>query len=125
MTKAPGKALPKYLCDIFLANPWASPETPTLVYLEGGKIVGMVGVLPRPMEFRGKPIVAVTTTQFMVHPEFRGPAAIQLLRRVFQGPQDMTWTDGAAEEVSGLWTALGGYPASLYAFNWIRILRPF
>jgi hypothetical protein len=121
----PGKDLAKYFCEILLSNPWASPEIPSLVYLEEGRIVGMLGVVPRPMVFRGKAILAATTTQFMVRRGYRGPAAIQLLRRVFQGPQDLTWTDGAAEEVNGLWTALGGYTASLYGFNWIRILRPF
>jgi hypothetical protein len=78
------------------------------------------------MEFRGNPITVAVTTQFMVDPDYRrGPAAVQLLRSLFQGPQDMSWTDGAGEEVNGIWTALGGFTAPPYAFNWIRILRPF
>lgn len=125
-TKPPGQLLPKYLCEILLSNPWASPGISSLVYLEKGKVVGSLGVVPRRMEFRGNLITVATTTQFMVDPDYRrGPAAIQLLRGLFQGPQDMSWTDGAAEEVNGIWTALGGFTAPLYAFNWIRILRPF
>lgn len=122
----PGQRLPQYLCELLLSNPWASPDIPSLVYLEQGKIVGGLGVVPRQMEFRGNPMTVAVTTQFMVDPDYRrGAAAIQLLRHLFQGPQDMSWTDGAAEEVNGIWTALGGFTASLYAFNWIRILRPF
>src|SRR5665213_1955611 len=125
-TRPPGELLPKYFCEILLSSPWASPEFPSLVYLQDGKIVGSLGVIPRPMEFRGKPITATTTTQFMVDPEYRrGPIATQLLRRHCQGPQEMSWTDGAADEVNGLWSASGGFTAPLYAFNWIRILRPF
>jgi hypothetical protein len=124
--KSPGRRLPEYLCELLLHNPWASLGIPSLVYLEKGKVVGSLGVVPRPMEFRGTPISVATVTQFMVDPDYRrGPAAVQLLRSLFQGPQDMTWTDGAGEEVNGLWTALGGFTAPLYAFNWIRILRPF
>jgi hypothetical protein len=78
------------------------------------------------MEFRGKPIVLATKSIYMVDAEHRkGPAAIQLLGRALKGPQDLTWTDGASGAISAFWTALGGHTGPLYAFNWIRILRPF
>src|SRR5438105_2704562 len=122
----PGQRLAQYLREILLSNPWVEPGISSLVYLEKGKIVGNLGVVPRRMDFRGHPITVAVTTQFMVDPDYRrGSAAVQLLRSFFQGPQDMSWTDGAAEEVNGIWTALGGFTAPLYAFNWIRILRPF
>src|SRR5262249_28541786 len=107
-------------------NPWASPDIPSWVYLENGKVVGTIGVIPRPMEFRGKPIRAAITTQFIVDPEHRGtPIATRLLRRCFEGPQEMTWTDGAAEPASKVWVARGCHQAPLYAFHWGRFLRPF
>lgn len=37
----------------FLRNPWVTPDIPSLVYIENGKLVGFIGVIPRPMEFRG------------------------------------------------------------------------
>ncbi|HEX4278157.1 MAG TPA: GNAT family N-acetyltransferase [Bryobacteraceae bacterium] len=125
-TRLPGVRLPNYLREVLLLSPWTSASVPSYVYVEKSKIVGSLGVIPRPMEFRGKPITVATITQFMVDPEYRrGPAAVQLLRRLFQGPQEMSWTDGASDEVNGIWAALGGHTAPLYAFNWIRILRPF
>jgi GNAT superfamily N-acetyltransferase len=124
--RPPGKTLPKHFAEFHLANPWASPEIPALVYLEKGKVVGALGVLPRPMEFRGRPIVVATTTVFMVDPQHQGePVGARLLDRLLSGPQDLSWTDGASGHVKAGWTALGGYAADLYAFNWIRILRPF
>jgi integrase len=94
--------------------------------LEKGKVVGTLGVLPRTMEFRGRPIVVATATLYMANPDHRhGPAAVQLLGQALKGPQDLFWTDGASGAVSAFWRALGGYSDPLYALNWIRVLRPF
>jgi hypothetical protein len=124
--RSPGHSLPKYFSELHLSNPWASSDMPTLVYLEKNKVVGAIGVVPRTMEFRGRPISLATMSLYMVDPQHRhGSAAIQLLRRALNGPQDLSWTDGASGSVSELWGALGGHAASLYAFNWLRVLRPF
>lgn len=122
----PSAALAGYFCEILLGNPWATPEIPSLVCLENGKVIAVLGVVPRPLEFRGQNIVAATLTQFMVDPDHRrSPAAIQLLRRCFQGPQDMTWVDGASDPVDRLHKACGSLPAYFYSLHWMRILRPF
>jgi len=123
-SKDPGVALPKYFCEVLLGNPWATPEIPPLVCLEEGKVIGSLGVIPRPMEFRGQNIVAATLTQFMVDPDYRrGPAAVQLLRRCLQGPQDMTWADGSGDPVHLFHKAFGSLAA--YSLHWMRFLRPF
>jgi hypothetical protein len=120
-----GEALQEYFREIFLANPWTSPDIPPLVYLDGGKAVGFLGVIPRLMDFRGRVIRVATVSQFMVdRKQHRGPAAIALLRRFFQGPQDLSYTDGAGEESHTVWIAAGGYGAHLYSFTWLRALRP-
>ena len=125
-TRPPGTALPKYFCDILLDNPWATPDIPSLVYLEKGTLIGTLGVVPRPMEFREQKILAATLTQFMVDPDHRrSSAAVQLLRRCFQGPQDMTWADGSADPVHLLHRAFGGLPAYFYSLHWMKVLRPF
>lgn len=122
----PGKSLPDYICRLHLRNPWASPDIPSLVYLEKGKVVGALGILPGAMEFQGEPVRMAIMTVYMVDAEHRnGPAGIRLMQRAMKGPQDFFWADGASGSVSVLWTALGGHTASLYAFNWIRVLRPF
>jgi len=125
-TRHPGKALPAYFCEILLRNPWATPDVPSWVCLENGKLIGTLGIVPRPMVFRGRDIVAATMTQFMVDPDHRrGPAAMQLLRRCFQGPQDMTWVDGASDPVHLFHKVCGSFPAHFYSLHWMRVLRPF
>ncbi len=123
--RPPGKSLQEYFSQLHLSNPWASPEIPALVYLEKGKVIGALGVLPRTMELRGRPIRIATMTLYMVDPDYRNGPAIQLLGRLLKGPQEFSWTDGASGSVSALWGAMGGYSATLYGFNWIRVLRPF
>jgi hypothetical protein len=125
-SRQPSAALVEYFCEILLRNPWVTPEIPSLVCLENGKVIAALGVVPRPMEFRGQNIIAATLTQFMVDPDHRrGPAAIQLLRRCFQGPQGMTWVDGASDPVDRFHKACGSLPAHFYSLHWMRILRPF
>jgi len=124
--RPPGKGLVEYFGQLHLSNPWASPDMPTLVYLEKGKLVGVIGVVPRTLDLRGRPVTIATMSIYMVDPDYRnGPAAIQLLRGMLKGPQEMSWTDGASGSVHALWSALGGFRGSSYAFNWIRVLRPF
>src|SRR5271154_6813080 len=50
------RSLQDQMKETFLGNPWVSPEIPSLVYLDQGKLVGFLGVIPRPMRFRGRPI---------------------------------------------------------------------
>jgi hypothetical protein len=125
-TRPPGTELPRYISELHFTNPWVSPDMPSFVYIEKGQVVGAIGIVPRTMEFRGQPILVATSSLFMVHPDHRkGPAPEQLLSRVFSGPQDVTWTDGASGHVYCFYPILGGHSGPLYAFNWIRVLRPF
>jgi hypothetical protein len=120
----PGR-LTNYFREIFLHNPWASPDLPSLLYCEGGQILAFLGVIPRSMEFSGRPIRIAVATQFMVDRQrHRGPAALQLLRHFFAGPQDLSYTDGAGEEAHLVWRAAGAQGARLYSFHWFRPLRP-
>jgi len=124
-TRPPRETLAKYFCQVLISNPWFSPDVPPLVYLEQGKLVGFLGVIPRSMEFRGRAIRVAVTTQLMVDRErHQGAAGLELLRHLFRGPQDVSYTDGAADEVSKFWTAAGGQIARLYSFHWTRALRP-
>ena len=120
------QSLADYFAEVFLGNPWVSPEISALVYIEGGKLVGFLGVITRPMEFRGRSIRVGTIAQMMVDREHtQGLVALKLIRHLFTGPQDLTFTDGVGNEASIVFTAVGAKVSHLYSFNWIRVLRPF
>ena len=123
--EAPPERLQDYFREIFFGNPWASPEFPSLVYFDRGKLVGFLGVLPREMEFGGRRIRVAVTSQFVVDREqYQGFAAIEMLRRYLRGPQDLSFCDGVGEGVDRLWTFAGAQASRLYSFNWLRVLRP-
>jgi hypothetical protein len=103
VVRGQARQAPRSLRDAFretlLDNPWASPEIPSLVYLDSGKLVGFLGVIPRPMEFRGRPIRAATIALWMV--------------------------DGASNDASSALASAGARISYLYSFNWVCVLRPF
>ena len=115
-----------YFRELFFENPWCEMGLQSFVYEEkDGHIAGFVGVLPRRMLANGRSIVAVITLHFMVQPSSRTRlAGIELCRKVFQGPQDLTITDGANDLGRRVWEGLGGSNALLYSLYWIRPLRP-
>jgi hypothetical protein len=115
-----------YFRELFFNNPWCEMGLQSLVYEESdGHIAGFVGVLPRRMLANGKPIVVVVTLHFMVEPSSRTRlAGIELCRKVFQGSQDLTLTDGASDLGRKVWEGLGGSKAILYSMYWTRPLRP-
>lgn len=120
-----GPALQSYFEEIFFRNPWRDEALPSLVYIQGGRVVGFLGVIPRRMIFRGRPVRVAVATQFMVDTSaYRGGAGLELIRRFFAGPQDLSLTDGATEAAHAVWTAAGARAAQLYALQWIRVLRP-
>lgn len=124
-SREPDLALAEYICEIWLANPWVRPDICSVVCLSGGKVIGSLGVVPRPMLFAGREITVATLNEFMVDPEHRrSPAALQLLKHCFKGPQDMTWADGASDPVHVFHRLCGSLPANFYSLHWMRLLRP-
>ncbi len=114
-------SLQNYFREIFLANPWATADIPSWVYVDQGKIAGFLGVVPRVMEFEGKVIRLAVASQLMT---YGGTAAMELLAHLFRGPQDLSFTDGASELAHEVWVGVGALPAHLYSFTWLRPLRP-
>jgi hypothetical protein len=120
-----GPGLQQYFRQIFLDSPLRDEELPSLVYIHNNKLVGFIGVIPRRMVFCGRPIRVAVASQLMVDTEeYRGFAGMEMVRRLFLGPQDLTLTDGATESAYALWTALGGRAAQLYSLQWTRVFRP-
>jgi hypothetical protein len=114
-----------YFHRVFFANPWADPQLPCWVAMEGARAVGFIGVMPRPMRLRGRALQAAVLTQLMVEQEKRhGVIAAQLLRKALAGPQALTISDGANETSRKMWEALGGLTSTLYSLQWRRLLRP-
>lgn len=115
----------RYFHQIFFANPWRDLKLPSWVAEEHGVAVGFVGVLPRRMQFGARALRVAVGSQFMVHPRWRHSlVALQLLKRVLSGPQDMFVTDGANEAVKRLWLAIGASIPLVQNLEWTRLLRP-
>jgi hypothetical protein len=54
----------------------------------------------------------------------RGNAAIELMRKFLEGPQELSMTDGATEGARRIWGAVRGELVILYSCTWDRVLRP-
>lgn len=105
--------------------PWRDSSLSSLAYEDAsGRLLGCLGVMPRPMIFRGRAIRAVVGHHFMVDPSRRGArAGIELTRRFLSGPQDLSlavWNDFGRR----IWTSLGGSVTPLHSLLWTRALRP-
>jgi hypothetical protein len=115
-----------YLRQVFLQENGTDPTVTSYVAEEeGGRITGFLGVVPRTMTYLGKPVIAGLSTQFIVDPESRyRMVGLQLLKRYFAGPQDLSIADEANDRARTVWEGFGGTTASLYSFSWTRVLRP-
>ena len=114
-----------YLKRIFFEQPWCDASLSSLVYEdEQGRIIGCLGIMPRRMKFRGRPVQAAVGHNFMVDRSRRGSlAGVELARRFLRGPQDLSLAEGN-ESSRRIWEFLGGTVCLLYSFSWTRALRP-
>jgi hypothetical protein len=113
------------LREVLFHNPWRNAELPSWVAEENGRIIGFLGVVPRRMLLRGRPIRVAVGVHFMVDPDRRHSlTALQLLKACFTGPQDLYLADGASDSSRRIWTKLGGTASLLYSLQWIWPLRP-
>jgi hypothetical protein len=121
----PQEILSKHFQKIFFDNPWHDPELPSFVYQDSGTVLGLLGVMSRPMLMKDRKVRAAVTHHFMVEESNRTSlAGVMLVRRIFQGPQDLSLTDGANDTTRRIWEALGGITALNCSIYWTRPLRP-
>jgi hypothetical protein len=113
-----------YFSEVFLNDAALSDGLGSLVYLREGRLLGFLGVMPRRMRFQGRPLLAAVCSQFVVDPAERGTAGLQMLKRCFEGGQDLSITDEAANCTRKIWEWCGGATALPYSTHWIRPLRP-
>jgi len=125
-TRNPPLGLVEYFERTFFDCPWADPEIPPLVYKDGGgRIVGFLGSHVRRLRLHGHPIRLACGGQLVVEPEARTSAVGAFLFLAYLGgPQDVTITDGATENLRRMWAASGGETAPLKSIAWTRTLRP-
>lgn len=117
--------LEAYFREMLFENPWRSPDIPSWVAEDGGRMCGCYAVMPRPMKFRGRPIRVAVGFQFMIDPAYRkSVVAFQLVKACLAGPQDLTVADGANDQTRRGWHAMGGAVPLLYGLHWTRLLRP-
>jgi hypothetical protein len=119
------EGLEDFLRNVLFEHPWLDESQPSLGYVDAsGRLVGCLGVMPRPMTFRGRAIRVVSANNFIVHPEHRsGFAAIQLLRALLRCETDLILSEAnaPARKVN---EALGGRVIPARSRRWIRVLRP-
>lgn len=114
-----------YFREILFDNPWHALEVPSWVAEEGGRICGVYAMMPRRMLLRGRPLRVAAACQFMVDRDRRNTLiALQLAKACLSGPQDLTFADGASEQVRRMWIGIGGTASLLYSLHWTRPLRP-
>lgn len=124
-TWASEAACAAYFRDLLLQNPWRDPQMPSWVAEEHSRIVGFFGVLPRRMRFHERLVRVAVGCQLMVDAEHRRSfAALELMKRFFSGPQDLSIADGANDASRRCWEACGGLSSQLHALHWVHLLQP-
>jgi hypothetical protein len=113
-----------YFADVFLSDIALRTGLASLVYVREERIAGFLGIMPRLMRFHGRPLLAAVCSQFVVDPAERGQAGLQMLKRCFDGEQDLSITDEAGDGTRKIWQWSGGATALPYSMHWIRPLRP-
>jgi hypothetical protein len=118
-------AYASYALEMLFRNPWVDPEIPSWVAEENERLVGFLGVVPRRMRCGDRAVRVAAGCQMMVDPDKRASfVALELMRRLFAGPQDLTVADGANDASRVLWEASGGIASALHSLHWVRLLRP-
>ena len=113
-----------YFADVFLNDAVLRTGLASLVYVREQRIAGFLGIMPRLMRFHGRPLLAAVCSQFVVDPAERGQAGLQMLKRCFDGEQDLSISDEAGDGTRKIWQWSGGATALPYSMHWIRPLRP-
>ena len=112
-----------FLGNVFFGHPWCDESLPSLAYEDRrGRVVGCLGIMPRPMTFRGEPLRAIVTHNLMVAPDAHGLAAIELLRAVTRLPVDACFSE-ANVAGRGVAEAVGAQVVASRSLRWFRPLR--
>jgi len=112
--------------ELYICSPMQNSLIRPLVYQErDGRIAGFLGVLMRPLSYKGKTFQCAVSAHFCVDPASRGFAGAQLLTAYMEGPQDLSIADEANDTTRKLWHWFGGDVVLLRSLSWTLPLRPF
>lgn len=114
------------LAETLVDHPWADPELPSLVALDDrDEVVGFMGAQVRRLRLDERSIRGVCCSHLVVTADRRaGVAGTLLLRQMLGGPQDLSWTDTATDDVVRLWRGFGGELDYSRSCDWMLVLRP-
>lgn len=117
--------LSDFLRDVFFEHPWVDESDPSLAYEDArGRLVGCLGVMPRPMTLEDRSVRCVVTHNFVVSPEARrGLVAMKLLSAFGAGPHTLSLCDGN-DTTRTLMKPLGMHVLHAHSSRWIRVLSP-
>jgi hypothetical protein len=124
--RIPAQELPAWIERTLFDHPWADVELPSLVYEDdAGQLLGFVGSNVRRMRFDGRPLRMVAAGPLIAHPEVRNVGiGARLMRRFLDGPQELTITDGASDEIRQIFELLGGQMMHPSGIAWARVFHP-
>src|SRR5262249_23439543 len=112
--------------ELFLRNPWRDENLSSLVCEDrSGAVVGFLGISPRRMAIKGRPILAAVSSHLMVEPGRRlGLAGVRLLQQFLSGPQELSIADQSTEIGRKVWDGIGGRTSHIHSLEWVKVLRP-
>lgn len=125
--RIPPAEVPDWFDRTLFAYPWVDPKIPSLVYVEdSGEILGFIGSHVRRLRFEGRPIRMAAAGPLIAHPRVRPKGVGALLwRRFLNGPQDLTITDGASDEMREIFELIGGHMLHPTCVAWACVFRPW
>ncbi len=125
--RIPPREVPVWLRRTLFDDPWADPEIPTLVHAEdSGEISAFIVSHVRRMRFDDRTIRLAAGGPLIVHPDARNRAlGPRLWRRYLDGPQELTITDGASDEMRQIFELMGGQMMHPSSMAWARVFAPF
>ncbi len=125
--RIPPAEVPAWLERTLFDHPWFDAEIPSLVYVEdSGEIMGLIGSHVRRMRFDGQPVRIAVTGPLVAHPKVRNRGVgAMLCRRHLAGPQELTFTDSASEEMRQIYELIGGQMMHPSSIVWARVFRPW
>jgi hypothetical protein len=107
---------------LFVDTPVRSDDIPSLVIESSEGVAGFQGVQVRSVAENG-PFASLGP--LFVAPALRAQAAgVRLMKAVLDGPQALTYSDGASEEARHLWQRIGGHCSDALSLEWVIPLEP-
>jgi hypothetical protein len=126
--KPASPALMAYYRRLFFENPWQAEEVSSLVWRESDGTVGaFLGIVPRPMMWGEKPILAAVGHRLMLAKGIKNQSlvATRLIRECLSGKQDLFISDGTTDAGRRIAQAGGAVVVPQYSMRWICPVRPF